>query len=124
VLRYDDVRTLPDPRSAALEFYESACQAGGRRAGWEVERYACPEGITDPDTSDPRVGHRPPPRRHRRQRALKHCLPHTSAGLGAGRNDPTGTTTPTSTPAAGRRPSPASTEIIAHDRDEDMGFGL
>ncbi|MDQ3763768.1 MAG: DUF5996 family protein [Actinomycetota bacterium] len=48
VLRYDDVRALPDPRAAVLEFYESAYQAGARQAGWDITRWACPGGITDP----------------------------------------------------------------------------
>jgi Family of unknown function (DUF5996) len=48
LLRYDDARTLPDPRGAVLQFYESAYQAGAGLAGWDVERLACPGGITDP----------------------------------------------------------------------------
>ena len=55
VLRYDDVRTLPDPRAAVLEFYESAYQAGARRAAWDIDRYACPGGITDPQASGPQA---------------------------------------------------------------------
>jgi hypothetical protein len=31
-----------------LDFYESAYQAGARRAGWDIQRLACPGGITDP----------------------------------------------------------------------------
>ncbi|MFC9952643.1 DUF5996 family protein [Streptomyces prasinus] len=48
VLPYDEVRTGSDPRSAVLAFYESAYRAGARRAGWEIERMACPGGVTDP----------------------------------------------------------------------------
>jgi len=48
VLRYADVRTHPDPRRSVLDFYESAYQAGARRAGWDLSRYASPGGITDP----------------------------------------------------------------------------
>jgi hypothetical protein len=48
VLRYDDARAEADPRAAALAFYESAYQAGARRAGWDVDRLACPSGVTDP----------------------------------------------------------------------------
>ncbi|MEV4379286.1 DUF5996 family protein [Streptosporangium sp. NPDC049644] len=48
VLRYDDARSAADPRVAALAFYESAYQAGARRAGWDIARLACPGGITDP----------------------------------------------------------------------------
>ncbi|MFI0444075.1 DUF5996 family protein [Actinomadura sp. 6N118] len=48
ILRYDDARAQTDPRAAVLAFYESAYQAGARRAGWDIERLACPGGITDP----------------------------------------------------------------------------
>ncbi|WP_461112008.1 DUF5996 family protein [Streptomyces chlorus] len=48
VLRYDEVRTEADPRAAVLAFYESAYRAGARRAGWQIERMACPGGATDP----------------------------------------------------------------------------
>lgn len=48
VLRYDDVRTRPDPYAAALEFYESAYRAGADRAGWDRPRFDCPGGVTDP----------------------------------------------------------------------------
>jgi hypothetical protein len=34
LLMYDDVRTLADPREAILGFFESAYQAGAKRAGW------------------------------------------------------------------------------------------
>lgn len=48
VLPYDDARTQADPKAAALEFYESAYQAGARYAGWDADRQNCPGGITDP----------------------------------------------------------------------------
>lgn len=48
VLPYDQARAQPDPRAAVLAFYESAYQAGARRAGWDIARLACPGGITDP----------------------------------------------------------------------------
>jgi Family of unknown function (DUF5996) len=48
VLRYDDVRTLPEPRAVVLDFYESAYQAGAHRAGWDIARWASPGGVTDP----------------------------------------------------------------------------
>jgi hypothetical protein len=48
VLRYDDARALDEPRARVLDFYESAYQAGARRAGWDIKRLACPGGITDP----------------------------------------------------------------------------
>lgn len=54
-LRYDDVRTLPDPHATVLDFYESAYQAGARRAGWDIDRYASPGGITDPQAYVPRA---------------------------------------------------------------------
>jgi hypothetical protein len=31
-----------------LDFYESAYQAGAGLAGWDIQRLACPDGITDP----------------------------------------------------------------------------
>ncbi len=48
ILRYDDARAEADPIAAMLAFYESAYQAGARRAGWDVIGLACPGGITDP----------------------------------------------------------------------------
>jgi Family of unknown function (DUF5996) len=48
VLRYDDARTERESRAAVLDFYQSAYQAGARLAGWDVERLASPDGITDP----------------------------------------------------------------------------
>jgi hypothetical protein len=48
VLRYDDARAVDDPRASVLAFYESAYHAGARRAGWDVQRLACPGGVTDP----------------------------------------------------------------------------
>ena len=48
MLRYDDARAEADPRAAVLDFYESAYQAGARLAAWDVDRLACPGGITDP----------------------------------------------------------------------------
>jgi hypothetical protein len=48
VLRYDDARAGDDPRATVLDFYESAYQAGARLAGWDIQRLACPGGITDP----------------------------------------------------------------------------
>jgi hypothetical protein len=51
VLRYEDVRTQPDPRATVLDFYESAYRAQARRAGWDTDRYASPGGVTDPHAS-------------------------------------------------------------------------
>jgi hypothetical protein len=48
VLAYDDARGQADPKATALQFYESAYQAGARRAGWDAERHSCPGGVTDP----------------------------------------------------------------------------
>ena len=53
ILRYDDVRALSDPHATVLDFYESAYQAGARRAGWDIDRYASPGGITDPHAHAP-----------------------------------------------------------------------
>jgi Family of unknown function (DUF5996) len=52
VLRYDDARAEHDPRVSVLDFYESAYQAGARRAGWDIQRLASPGGITDPVSRD------------------------------------------------------------------------
>lgn len=48
VLRYDDVRTLPDPRTAVLDFYDSAYRAGDSRTGWNLARHDSAGGVTDP----------------------------------------------------------------------------
>jgi hypothetical protein len=48
ILRYDDARATQDPRATALAFFESAYQAGARRAGWDTARLASPGGVTDP----------------------------------------------------------------------------
>ncbi|MFC4608376.1 DUF5996 family protein [Streptomyces maoxianensis] len=48
VLRYDEARGEGDPRAVVLAFYESAYQAGARRAGWDIAQFASPGGITDP----------------------------------------------------------------------------
>ncbi|MGH3328990.1 MAG: DUF5996 family protein [Streptomycetales bacterium] len=48
LLRYSDARAAADPHATVLDFYESAYQAGARRANWDVERLACPGGVTDP----------------------------------------------------------------------------
>ncbi|MGW0557688.1 DUF5996 family protein [Streptomyces sp. NPDC002926] len=55
VLPYDSALAESDPRSAVLAFYESAYQAGARRAGWDTARFASPGGITDPQLPVPRV---------------------------------------------------------------------
>jgi hypothetical protein len=36
ILRYDDVRSAPDPKSALLEFLQSAYEAGSSLAGWDL----------------------------------------------------------------------------------------
>ncbi|MGH2733632.1 MAG: DUF5996 family protein [Actinomycetota bacterium] len=48
VLRYEDCRAQRDPWASALEFFESAYQAGARRAGWDIARLTSPGGVTDP----------------------------------------------------------------------------
>jgi Family of unknown function (DUF5996) len=48
VLPYERVRAETDPRTAVLDFYEAAYRAGAARAGWDIERYACSDGVTDP----------------------------------------------------------------------------
>jgi hypothetical protein len=56
VLRYDDARAEDEPRATVLGFYESAYQAAARRAGWDIQRLACPGGITDPHLRRHAVG--------------------------------------------------------------------
>jgi hypothetical protein len=41
----------PDRRRAVLEFYEAAYRGGATLAGWDVDRNACVDGITDPQRS-------------------------------------------------------------------------
>ncbi|MFI0710399.1 DUF5996 family protein [Streptomyces inhibens] len=48
VLPYDEARAESDPRAAVLAFYASAYRAGAGRAGWDIDRLACPGGTTDP----------------------------------------------------------------------------
>jgi hypothetical protein len=31
-----------------LDFLETAYRAGAQRAGWDVDRFACVDGVTDP----------------------------------------------------------------------------
>lgn len=46
VLTYDDARAEANPKSSVLDFYESAYQAGCRRAGWDIDRLASPGGVS------------------------------------------------------------------------------
>ena len=39
LLMYDDLRKMDSPRSALLDFLESAYQAGAKTAGWDVEEF-------------------------------------------------------------------------------------
>jgi hypothetical protein len=48
VLTYEQVRAAPDRRGAVLDFYEAAYRAGATLAGWDVDRLACADGVTDP----------------------------------------------------------------------------
>jgi hypothetical protein len=48
VLPLADLEDSPDRKATALDFYESAYQAGARRAGWDLDGLSCPHGITDP----------------------------------------------------------------------------
>ncbi|MGH9076309.1 MAG: DUF5996 family protein [Acidimicrobiales bacterium] len=64
VLRYDDARSADDPRTTILAFYDSAYQAGARRAGWDRVALACPGGVTDPLLS-PGQTIEPPPQEPR-----------------------------------------------------------
>ncbi|OEV08873.1 DUF5996 family protein [Streptomyces nanshensis] len=47
LLPYDEARALSDPRTAVLDFYESAYQAAASLAGWDIEAMASPGGVTD-----------------------------------------------------------------------------
>jgi hypothetical protein len=42
LLRYEDARAAPDPRTVVLDFYESAYRAGAVRAGWDLDRLRRP----------------------------------------------------------------------------------
>lgn len=42
LLKYEDMRTLDNPRLAVLDFLQSAYLAGCRTAGWEYERHIYP----------------------------------------------------------------------------------
>jgi hypothetical protein len=48
VLDYEQARTTPSPRADVLAFLRSAYRAGAETAGWDLERNACPGGVTDP----------------------------------------------------------------------------
>lgn len=61
VLRYDDARAAPDRRAAVLDFLEAAYRAGATRAGWDVDRFACVGGITDPVLAGRPSSANPPP---------------------------------------------------------------
>ena len=39
LLMYDDLRKMDSPRSALLEFLESAYEAGAKTAGWDIEEF-------------------------------------------------------------------------------------
>jgi hypothetical protein len=39
ILSYDAMRQSPSPERAALDFLESAYQAGAKRAGWDVAAF-------------------------------------------------------------------------------------
>ncbi|MEU1625380.1 DUF5996 family protein [Streptomyces sp. NPDC020096] len=52
VLDYDGIRGDEHARAAVLDFYASVYQSAARLAGWDVERLACPGGITDPYASE------------------------------------------------------------------------
>ena len=42
------VRDAPDQAAAILDFFEAAYRGGATLAGWDIERYACSGGVTDP----------------------------------------------------------------------------
>jgi hypothetical protein len=45
LLMYDDVRNAENPRDLVLKFLESAYEAGGKRADWDVEAFQLKSGI-------------------------------------------------------------------------------
>jgi len=47
IVGYEDVRMLPDPTAAVIDFYGSAYEAGANLAGWDKQDDS-PGGITDP----------------------------------------------------------------------------
>ncbi|AYF76363.1 hypothetical protein D7D52_23890 [Nocardia yunnanensis] len=55
-LPYDDVRAAADPIATALDFFQSAYEAGSRLAGWDAVGLACNNGITDPVLTTPHLG--------------------------------------------------------------------
>ncbi|GAA1998422.1 DUF5996 family protein [Catenulispora subtropica] len=61
---YDDARSHDDPVGCALEFFQSAYEAGSSLAGWDSASLACWNGITDPllRSEEPLGGRRWPER--------------------------------------------------------------
>ncbi|MGW2662467.1 DUF5996 family protein [Nocardia tengchongensis] len=55
-LPYDDVRAGADPVATALDFFQSAYEAGSSLARWDAVGLACNNGITDPVLTTPRLG--------------------------------------------------------------------
>ena len=45
---YNEARESADPVGSALEFYQSAYEAGAALAGWDEASLACWDGVTDP----------------------------------------------------------------------------
>ena len=46
VYRYDDVRATEAPSASIMKFLDSAYRAGAALAGWDIERLACPNGVS------------------------------------------------------------------------------
>jgi uncharacterized protein DUF5996 len=55
ILRYGDARATVQPAEIALQFFESAYEAGATLAGWDIPRLASPNGITVPRINKPRT---------------------------------------------------------------------
>jgi hypothetical protein len=53
LLRYEDARAAPDPRTAVLDFYESAYIAGAARAGWDLDQLRRPPVHASPGARSP-----------------------------------------------------------------------
>ncbi|MET8245054.1 DUF5996 family protein [Streptomyces sp. NPDC005202] len=47
-LNYDDVRGSSHSRGIVLDFYESVYRSAAGLDGWNIDRRACPGGVTDP----------------------------------------------------------------------------
>ncbi|MET9664484.1 DUF5996 family protein [Streptomyces sp. NPDC006475] len=47
-LDYEDVRNSPNPRDTVLDFFDCVYRSAADLADWDIDRRACPGGVTDP----------------------------------------------------------------------------